>query len=91
MARMIRPSRCQLFQAWLQCQTGMEERTKVVMEVEEVTRVAGARMEGEAAIVGGVVVGLKAIMVVETIRSLITHLVPLTVDKLTGNSTVIVR
>ena len=55
------------------------------------TRVAGALMEEEAAIVGGAVVGLEAIMVVEAIRNLITPLVPLTVGKLIESLTVIVR
>ena len=69
----------------------MEERAKVVMEEEAVTGVAGARTEGDAAIVEGVVVGLKAMAVVETSKSLITHLVPLTAGKLIGNMTVSAR
>ena len=66
----------------------MEERAKVVMEVEAVTGVAGAQTEGEAAIVVGVVVGSEAMVVVVTSQSPITHLVLLTAGKLTGSMTV---
>ena len=65
----------------------MVEKTMVAVG----TRVAGALMEAEAAIVGGAAVGLEAIMVVEAIRNLITPLVPSTVDKLIESLTVIVR
>ena len=65
----------------------MEERAKVVMEVEAVTGVAGARTEGEAAIVAGVVVGSEAMVVVVTNQSPISHLVLLIADKLTGSMT----
>ena len=87
---MIQLSQCQPSPAWLQCQTGMarmEERAKVVMEEEEVTGVAGAQTEGEAAIVAGVVVGSKAMVVVVTSKSPITHLVPLTAGKHIGSMT----
>ena len=65
----------------------MVEKTMVAVG----TRVAGALMEEEAAIVGGAVVGLEAIMVVEAIRDLITPRVLSTVGKLIESLTVIVR
>ena len=59
--------------------------------VAVVTRVAGALMEEEAAIVGGAVVGLEVTMVVEAIKNLITPLVPSIAVKLIESLTVIVR
>ena len=62
-------------------------RAKVEIEVEVVIGVAEVQTEGEVARVAGGVVVPEAMVVVATHQSLISHLVLLIADKLTGSLT----
>ena len=66
----------------------MVGRAKVEIGVEAVIGVAEVQTEGEVARVAGGVVVPEAMVVVATHQSLISHLVLLIADKLTGSMTV---
>ena len=66
----------------------MEGRAKVAIEVEVIIGVAEVQTEGEVARMAEGVVVPEAMVVVATHQSLISHLVLLIADKLTGSMTV---